>query len=95
MAASGAALIEQEDVVARRVEQRPVHVLRSAARPAVQEHDGPAALGSDFLDVDPMPIADIDHAGVEGAERVRQGLHFRFEQHCVRFAKALNGRGCR
>jgi hypothetical protein len=34
----------------------------------VQEHDRTAAAGSDLLDVDPMSVADIEHAGVKGAE---------------------------
>ena len=75
VAASGAPLVEKKDVVAGGIEQRAVHVLRSAARSAVQEHDRPAAFLADFLDVDPMPVADVEHAGVEGAERFGQRFH--------------------
>ena len=58
MAAPGAALVEQEGVEARRIEQPPVQVLRSAARSAVQEHRRDAAGAADLLDVQPMAVAD-------------------------------------
>jgi hypothetical protein len=70
MAAPGPALVEEKDVVVRRIEKRAVRVLRAAARAAVQENDGPSAFFPDLLHVDPMPIADIQHAGVEWAECV-------------------------
>jgi hypothetical protein len=70
MAASGAALVEKKDVIARRIEKRAMGVLRAAAGAAMQENDGTAAFCPDLLHVDPVPVADIQHAGIEWAECV-------------------------
>ncbi len=75
MAATGAALVYQEDVLSRRIEKGSMKSLRSASRTAVQEHDRPAAFQADLLDIDPVAVADVEHAGIEGTERFRQGLH--------------------
>ena len=75
MASPGAALIDQKDVVAARIEEGPVEDLGSAPGAAVQEENRLPALRPDFLDLAPMPIADVEHAGVKGAEGFGEGLH--------------------
>src|SRR3990172_4424233 len=83
MAAARAALIEQERVVALDIEQRAVHVLRSASWPAVQEQNRRGAACPDLLDIQPMSVAHGEHAGINGAYRWRG---HRVNQPC--------GRGC-
>jgi hypothetical protein len=68
MTAAGAALVEQKGVITLGIEQRPMGVLRAAAWAAVQEDDRTAALAADLLDVEPMSVANRDHAGVKRAE---------------------------
>jgi hypothetical protein len=41
----------------------------------VKEHSGAAAFKPNLLNVNPMAVADREHAGVKGAERFRQALH--------------------
>ena len=70
MAAAGAALVEQEGMEARRIEQPPVEVLRAAARSAVQKHRRDAAGAAHLLDIEPVTLADAEHARIERAQRV-------------------------
>ena len=70
MAAAGAALIEQEGVEARRIEQPPMHVLSAAARAAVQEQRRDTVGGAHLLDVKPVAVADAEHARIERAQRI-------------------------
>ena len=57
-AAAAAALVEQEDAVARRVEEAPRLRVAARARPAVQEHDRLALGIAAFLPVDLVAVAD-------------------------------------
>ena len=70
---AGAALVEEEDLVARGIEQPPVVRPRAAARPAVQEHRGlPLGIAAE-LPVEFVPVTDIEPAGLVGLDR-RKGL---------------------
>jgi hypothetical protein len=84
VAAAGAALIHQEDVIARRIKQHPMQMLRAAARTAVEKGDRPAALATDFLDIDPMPVSDVQHAGIEWTECFGELLHRPSAEHGMR-----------
>ena len=59
--------------MARWIEQATVDVLRAAARTAVEKHNGYAAALTELFDVEPMPVANVEHARVEGAEMVVGG----------------------
>jgi hypothetical protein len=52
------------------IEQLAMQVLRAASGSAVQEQCGDATAPADLLDIDPVPVADLEHAGVERAQRV-------------------------
>lgn len=84
MAASGAALIDEKDVVPCRIEQCSMQDLRAAAGAAVQEDDGAPTFAAHFFNINPMAIADIEHAGVKGAERFRESLHRPSAEHAFR-----------
>ena len=77
MAPAGATLVDQEDVIARRIEQGPVRMLRTAARSSMQKDDGAATPAADFFDVDPVTVSDVQHARVERPEGFRQCFHHR------------------
>ena len=68
MAAAASALIEQHRPEAIGIEQRAVEMLRAAARSPVQEQRRDAVGAADLLDVDPMAIADVEHARIVGAQ---------------------------
>jgi hypothetical protein len=68
MTAAGTALIDQKNMVPQRIKEGSVKGLRSASRATMQKYDWPAAFRADFLDVDPMAVANIEHAGVKGTE---------------------------
>ena len=75
-ALAAAALVEEHDAVARRVEETPHPRVGAAARAAVQEHHRFAARVAAFLPVDLVQRRDAQHAaavrvdrGVEAAQR--------------------------
>ena len=70
MAAACAPLIEQKDVIAIRVEQRAVEMLRAGARAAVKEHARTSVSPAHFFNVDPVPVARGNHAGIERAQMI-------------------------
>ena len=58
-----ATLVEQHDVIARRVEQPSVICIAAAARPAMQEKRGPPRRVPAAFPVDLMAAADLKEAG--------------------------------
>ena len=70
MAAARAALVEKERVKKIRVEQPAVQMLRAAAWSAMKKQRGYTIAPADLLDVDPMPVAHLEHTGIERAQRV-------------------------
>ena len=68
-AAAAAALVEQHDAIARRVEEAPRFRIAAGARPAVQEHDGLARGIAAFLPVDLVAVADGQVAVTQWLDR--------------------------
>src|SRR6185312_7104190 len=63
-APAGAALVEKDDPIARGIEV-PLHAVAAAGtRPAMENEGGLADRISTCLPIDPMPPADIEHAGI-------------------------------
>jgi hypothetical protein len=67
--ASGAALIEQHELVHRRIEELPMRWIAAGARAAVQEHRGTARWIAAQLVGEAMPVGDFEHAGFEWLDR--------------------------
>ena len=67
-ASAGAALVEEDDAKACRVEQAAVGRLAAAAGPAVQEKRRPARGVADLLDIEAMALADGKLPAVEGLD---------------------------
>ncbi|MNM84572.1 hypothetical protein D3C81_966640 [compost metagenome] len=65
---SAAALVEQQHVIARRVEQPPMVGRDPATGPAMQEHCRLGARRADALVVQDVAVADIERAGVVGLD---------------------------
>jgi hypothetical protein len=63
-ALAGAALIEEHDVVALRIEEAPHLRIGTAARAAVQEDSGFAARVAAFLVIDFVAVGDAEVAAV-------------------------------
>ena len=63
-----AALIENEDLILLGIELPPVLGARSAARPTVEEHRGPAIGIAAQLPRQPVTVADLEHARLIGRE---------------------------
>ena len=61
----GTALIEQYDVIGRRIEKLPVHRNQSAARPAMQKDNRNAFGIPDAFVVDLVNIGDLQHPRIE------------------------------
>ncbi len=67
--APAAALVEQQHVVARRIEQPAMRRPAAAARAAVEEHRGDAAGRTAALPIDAVPVADVEQARGIGFDR--------------------------
>jgi hypothetical protein len=67
VASPGAALVEQQGAKSVGVEQSAVIVLGAASWSAVQEQRRNTIGATDLLHVDPMAVADVEHAGIVGA----------------------------
>ena len=88
--APAAALVEEQDVVARRVEQPAMERRTPAARAAMQEHRRCRARRTGPLPIDLVPVADIEHAvgvgldlGIGGAQACGGVSHAILENRSV------------
>ena len=69
-APAGAALVEQDDAVALRVEEPRPPGAAARARAAVEHHRRNAVRGAPDLVVEPLPVADVEEALVVGRGRL-------------------------
>ena len=72
---AASALVEQQHVIARRVEQATMVGRDAAARPAMQKDGRLRAGGADPLPIDMMAIADVEMTGGEGGDRGIERSH--------------------
>jgi hypothetical protein len=90
VAPSGAPLVDQKHMISCRVEQGTVYELRSAARSAMKKDDGAAAFAADLLNVNPMPVSNVEHARIERPEGFGKCFHRLPAEHEIR-APASDG----
>jgi hypothetical protein len=102
MAPARAALVDQEHMISCRIEQGAVYELRSAAWSAMQEDDRAPAFAADLFNVNPMPVANVEHARIERSESFGECSHRLPAEHeirgpasdgCATTAHALSGGG--
>jgi hypothetical protein len=68
-------LIDQEHMIAFRIEERTMHELRPAAWSAMQKDDRAPAFAADLFNVNPVPIANVEHARIERPEGFGKCFH--------------------
>jgi hypothetical protein len=68
MTAAGPALVEEKRMVKIGIEELTMHMLSTATRPAMQKKHWDTFAPAYLLDIDPVPIPHVEHAGVEGAQ---------------------------
>ena len=75
--APASALVEDEDVVARRIEEPAMKRARAAAGPAMQKDDRLGALRAAALPIDPVTVSHVQHAGLIRFDRriEKAGIH--------------------
>ncbi len=66
---AASALVEQENVIHRRVEEPPVVRGTPSARPAMQEHGWLAPRGTDALPMEDVAVADLERADLVRVDR--------------------------